>query len=98
MKTAKKENEILHLDKLDRSSYQQLHDEGKKGLLVCPVCFEKVVLFLGIGKDPFFQHMITKNPTCQDHETQRTPVAAVSNSREINGFQLPKSRSITSTS
>jgi DNA helicase II / ATP-dependent DNA helicase PcrA len=98
MKTAKKGNVILHIDQINRTSYQQLHDEGKKGLLVCPVCFEKVVLFLGIGKDPFFQHMITKNPTCQDHETQRTPVATVSNSREINGFQLPKSRSITSTS
>ena len=40
------------------------------------VCSEKVVLFLGIGKDPHFQHMITKNPTCQDQEINRTPVAA----------------------
>ncbi len=33
--------------------------------------------------------MITKNSTCQDEEINQTPVAAVSNSREINGFQLP---------
>ena len=69
MKTAKKGNEILHLDRLNRSSYQQLHDEGKKGLLECPVCSEIVVLFLGIDKDPHFEHKITKKPACQDGES-----------------------------
>ena len=98
MKTAKKGHEILHLDRLNRSSYQQLHDEGKKGLLECPVCSETVVLFLGIDKDPHFEHKITKKPACQDGDINQTPVSAISNSREINGFQLPQSRSITSTS
>ena len=72
-----------------------MHDESKKGLLECPVCSEKVVLFLGICKDPHFKHMITKNPICQDQEINRTPVAAGSNSKELNGFNLPQSRSIT---
>ncbi len=97
MKTAQKGNEIIHLDKINRTSYQQLHDESKKGLLECPVCSEKVVLFLGICKDPHFKHMITKNPICQDQEINRTPVAASSNSKELNGFNLPQSRSITHT-
>ena len=37
MKTAKKGNEILHLDQINRTSYQQLYDESKKGLLECPM-------------------------------------------------------------
>ncbi|WP_071393937.1 ATP-dependent helicase [Bacillus tuaregi] len=95
MKTAKQGNQLIYLDNTNRSSYQRIYDEGKKGLLECPVCSEKVRLFLGITKDPFFQHIYTKKPTCQDPATIEKSTADTE--QEINGFRLPTSRTITMT-
>lgn len=94
MKTAIKENQLIYLDHITRSSYQQLYDEGKKGLLQCPVCSEKVRLILGIEKDPYFQHTITKNSACEDQEAMMESAVTAETDTEINGFRLPQSRAI----
>lgn len=96
MKTAKKENQWIHLDRIERSSYQRVYEEGKKGLLTCPVCQEQVRLILGIMSEPHFEHALTKNAPCSDPETVPLTVSEEKNGqREINGFSLPQSRAIT---
>src|SRR3954471_12696453 len=95
MKTAIKGNQLIYLDQINRSSYQQLYNEGKKGLLQCPVCSEKVRLILGIEKDPHFQHILTRNPVCQDQEGMMESAVTAEVETETNGFRLPQSRTIT---
>ncbi|WP_394235364.1 UvrD-helicase domain-containing protein [Niallia oryzisoli] len=93
MKTAKKGNQTINLYDTDRSSYQRIYSEGKKGQLECPICSEKVRLFLGINEEPYFQHIHTKNPACKDAETEVQSEADIE--KEINGFRIPSSRVIT---
>lgn len=99
MKTALKENQLIHLDHINRSTYQQLYEEGKKGLLRCPVCSEKILLYLGIEKDPFFQHR-KENKSCEEMESQMEMAASIEEEQVqdivINGFRLPNSKPISS--
>ncbi|MCQ6274282.1 ATP-dependent helicase [Bacillus sp. V3B] len=97
MKIAIKENQLIYLDQITRSSYQQLYAEGKKGLLQCPVCSDKVRLILGIEKAPYFQHTTIKSPACQDPKGMMESAITIENDTEINGFRLPQSRTITTT-
>ncbi len=97
MKTAKKGNEWIQLDKIDRSSYQRLYDEGRKGILTCPVCSEPVKLILGITSEPHFQHAFTKDSLCSDPEIDYSKPFEEKITREINGFHLPQSRVITAS-
>ncbi|MBB6443571.1 ATP-dependent helicase [Bacillus benzoevorans] len=97
MKTAKKGNEWIHLDKLDRSSYQRLHDDGKKGLLTCPVCSEQVRFILGISSAPHFQHVKSRDRICSDPEIELSKPSTENIKRDINGFHLPQSRVITAS-
>ncbi len=97
MKTAIKEDQLIHLETIDRSAYQRVYEEGKKGQLSCPVCSEQVRLILGIEKAPYFQHISKKNKACQ-FEIIESEVAATiepEQEREINGFRLPKSKAIS---
>lgn len=96
MKTAKRGNEWIHLDKLDRSSYQRLHDDGKKGLLTCPVCSEQVRFILGITSAPHFQHVKSRDRFCPDSDLEELNKPFTETiTREFNGFHLPQSRVIT---
>ncbi|KAA9027589.1 ATP-dependent helicase [Niallia endozanthoxylica] len=95
MRTAKQGNQLIDLDNTNRSSYQRIYEEGKKGHLECPVCSEKVRLFLGIDKDPYFQHLHTKSPNCKDQETEVQSTTDIET--EINGFRIPANRVITMT-
>jgi len=95
MKSAKRGNEWIHLDKLDRSSYQRLHDDGKKGLLTCPVCSEQVRFILGISSAPHFQHVKSRDKFCPDPDLELTKPFTETITRELNGFHLPQSRVIT---
>ncbi|WP_338449012.1 ATP-dependent helicase [Niallia oryzisoli] len=96
MKTAKQGNQLIVLDETNRSSYQRIYEDGKKGLLECPVCSEKVRLFLGIEKDPYFQHNYTKHSNCTDPEIEEQTAADLI-VREVNGFRIPTSNVITKT-
>lgn len=97
MKTAKKGNEWIQLDKIDRSSYQRLYEEGRKGLLTCPVCSEPVKLILGIMSEPHFQHAFTRDSLCSDPEINYAKPFEEKATREISGFHLPQSRVITAS-
>ena len=61
LKTAIKGDQLIQLDTIDRSSYQRVYEDGKKGQLQCPVCSEKVRLILGIEKNPYFQRKGAQN-------------------------------------
>ncbi|WP_338473166.1 ATP-dependent helicase [Niallia sp. XMNu-256] len=95
MKTAIKGDQLIHLEMIDRSSYQRLYEEAKKGQLLCPVCSENVRLILGIEKDPYFQHHSHKTKICQFEQTQNEVAVSVVSDQELNGFRLPKSRAIS---
>lgn len=95
MKTAIKGEQLLDLDTINRSSYQQIYEDGKKGLLTCPVCSDQVKLYLSIEKAPFFQHSNTNNH-CQDIIISQMETAATSEQiKEVNGFRLPQSKTIS---
>ena len=96
MITAKKGNEWIQLDKVERSSYQRLYEDGKKGLFTCPVCSEQVKLILGIMSAPHFEHAFTKDAQCSDPVMEEAAQSlGESHIREINGFHLPQARAIT---
>ncbi|MBY0120992.1 UvrD-helicase domain-containing protein [Bacillus sp. S/N-304-OC-R1] len=96
MKTAKLNNNLIHVDRLPRETFQSIYENGKKGNLHCPDCGEKVRFYIGIEKPFHFYHMNNQNKKCKD-----VIDAPVDNSnknvdyKEQNGFKIPVSRSIT---
>ncbi|WP_141432769.1 UvrD-helicase domain-containing protein [Bacillus sp. 03113] len=94
MKTAIYHNKIIHIDLMNRDSFQKMYDEGKKGALMCPSCGEKVRFHLGIETEPYFYHLASKEHQCQDLHTNVTEPESLEYT-ERNGFRLPKTRSIT---
>lgn len=66
MKSANFFNEKIHLDTMKRDEYQKFYEEGKKGSLCCPVCREKVRMYLGIAGEPHFFHVLDQNKNCTD--------------------------------
>lgn len=94
MNSAIYQNQIISLTLLDRDQYQKLFNAGKNDELLCPVCKEKIRMYMGIQEPPHFFHAQTfKNP-CPD------PIPAVTNSKttnfvERNGFILPQGRTIS---
>lgn len=95
MKTALLEKRTITLDHLNRENFQMIHDAGKKGLLQCPVCGEKVRFYLGIEKEPHFFHL-SKHTSCNDPlHTREEPAQEEVEYVERNGFKIPVSRSIT---
>jgi DNA helicase II / ATP-dependent DNA helicase PcrA len=97
MKTAKYNQQIISLDQYDRSDYQKLYDDGKKGMLACTVCGGPVRLYLGIQEQPHFYHHISGKDDCQEESlpTPSSPSFEKTEYIERNGFKIPKSRSIT---
>ncbi|MFJ5714905.1 UvrD-helicase domain-containing protein [Neobacillus sp. NPDC093127] len=96
MKTAIYHQQNIVLDNLAREQYQKIFLAGKNGELHCPVCTQKVRLFLGIHERPYFFHTHAPEKHC--------PVPAViivpeesAGFNEQNGFKLPKGRTITET-
>jgi DNA helicase-2/ATP-dependent DNA helicase PcrA len=97
MKTALLHNEVLNLEQLNRESFQQIYQEGKKGKLLCPDCGASVRLYLGISKEPYFYHIQPNSNMCQDVEHESETVQTESKEFiERNGFQIPVSRAIAS--
>jgi DNA helicase-2/ATP-dependent DNA helicase PcrA len=98
MKTALLHNKVLNLEQLNRESFQQIYQEGKKGKLLCPDCGASVRLYLGISKEPHFYHIQPNSNMCQDVEQESEKVQTESKEFiERNGFQIPVSRAIAST-
>ena len=96
MKTAIYQNQNIVLEQLSRDQYQKIFLAGKQGQLNCPVCKENVRLFLGIQKEPHFYHLHSPDILCP--EPTVTAVKLDSHqSTEINGFHIPKGRTITTT-
>ncbi|MDR7239834.1 UvrD-helicase domain-containing protein [Neobacillus drentensis] len=96
MKTAIYQNQNIFLEQLSRDQYQKIFLAGKNGQLNCSVCKENVRLFLGIQKEPHFYHMHSPDIHCP--EPTVTVVKLDSHqSTEINGFHMPKGRTITTT-
>ncbi len=97
MKTALLHNKVLNLEQLNRESFQQIYQEGKKGKLLCPDCGGSVRLYLGISKEPHFYHIQHKSKRCKDVEQESETVETESKEFiERNGFQIPVSRAIAS--
>ncbi|WP_419888688.1 UvrD-helicase domain-containing protein [Neobacillus niacini] len=94
MKSAMHKNQKIILDKLAREEYQLLYLHGKNGELSCPVCNEKVRLFLGIQKEPYFYHIKSPEHICPEPviEDEFEPVIV-----ERNGFRIPQGRTIIET-
>ena len=98
MKTAIKGEQLIYLSTLNRSTYQQLFEESKKGQLQCPACSETVRLILGIEQDPYFQHISNKNTICQFDLSKREVAVTTESEQVVSGFRLPKAKSISTSS
>ncbi len=97
MNVAKSNTALVNLQNVSTSQLQVLFEQGKRGELTCPLCQEPVRLYLGIHETPnFYHHQSTS--TCQGpteepiHETNHLPDQK---NKELNGFALPQSRTIT---
>jgi DNA helicase II / ATP-dependent DNA helicase PcrA len=92
MKIAMYQNQRIVLDQLAREQYQLIYLQGKNDELSCPVCTEKVRLFLGIQEQPYFYHTKSPERTCPEPETviERDEPASI----ERDGFRIPKGRTI----
>lgn len=95
MKTAQFENRTIRLTEITRESFQKIYDDGKKGKLHCPVCGEKVRLYLGILHEPHFYHLSARNQACENPLPPAIEQTRPSTYVERNGFKLPTSRTIT---
>jgi DNA helicase II / ATP-dependent DNA helicase PcrA len=92
MKIAMYQNQRIVLDQLAREQYQLIYLQGKNNELSCPVCREKVRLFLGIHEQPHFYHTKSPERACPEPETdiERDEPASI----ERDGFRIPKGRTI----
>jgi DNA helicase II / ATP-dependent DNA helicase PcrA len=93
MKTAMHQNNRILLDQLAREQYQLVYLQGKNGELFCPVCNEKVRLFLGIQEQPYFYHIKSPKHSCPEPVIEEQEPIIV----ERNGFRLPQGRTIIET-
>lgn len=93
MKTAIHQNQRVTLDQLSREQYQLLYMQGKNDELSCPVCHEKVRLFLGIQESPYFYHLKSPERTCPEPIMEELEPIIV----ERNGFRIPQGRTIIET-
>jgi DNA helicase II / ATP-dependent DNA helicase PcrA len=97
MKTAKYNQQVISLEQYNRSDFQKLYDDGKKGMLTCSICGSPVRLYLGIQEKPRFYHHLSGKEDCQE-KSLAIPSRKSSENQEYierNGFKIPKSRSIT---
>lgn len=99
METAYYYDRLIHLYTETRSDWQKWHEAGKKGLLACAVCGEAVKLYLGIKAKPHFYHASNLEACVMEASPAVKETAATAEyEEETNGFRLPKSRSISTTS
>ncbi|WP_445505652.1 UvrD-helicase domain-containing protein [Niallia sp. 03091] len=89
-------NKLIHLHTINRQDLQKIHEDGKQGLLACPVCGETVMLYIGIEKTPHFFHLSTKIDCEEFSSSASEETAAGKEYEEKNGFRIPKSRTIGS--
>ncbi len=97
MKMAVYQQQNIVLDYLNRSDYQKIYLAGKNGELHCPVCSEKIRLFLGIKEDPHFYHVHAPKKDCPEPEVPTEVNIINENYIERDGFKIPKGRTITET-
>src|SRR4051812_37688063 len=97
MKTAIYQNRQIVLDQLDRDQYQKIFIAGKNGELLCPVCTEKVRLFLGIQGSPHFFHAHSPEIHCPEPIPTQGKIENEQTYIERNGFKIPQGRSIVET-
>ncbi|QVY62916.1 UvrD-helicase domain-containing protein [Cytobacillus gottheilii] len=95
MKTALFNERIIQIDQVAREELVSISNQAKQGQLTCPVCGEKVRLYLGIYKQPHFYHYSNTAKECEDQLQAASSIDESAASVEINGFTLPQSRSIT---
>ncbi|MCM3114255.1 UvrD-helicase domain-containing protein [Neobacillus sp. MER 74] len=95
MKTAIYQNQNIVLEQLSREQYQKIFLAGKNGHLSCPICNENVRLFLGIHKEPHFFHTHSPEKHCPEPEIVIDVKADIQPTTELNGFSIPKGRTIT---
>ena len=93
MKSAMNHNQRIILDQLAREQYQRIYLQGKNGELSCPVCNEKVRLFLGIQEHPHFYHIKSPKKACPEPTLEELEPVFV----ERNGFRIPQGRTIIET-
>ncbi|WP_078548009.1 ATP-dependent helicase [Litchfieldia alkalitelluris] len=104
MQKALLDGKMLDLNIYPREQFQYLYEAGIHNKLTCGCCGEKLKLYLGIHKQPYFYHLLTSDSsTCNNYmEDDVEQPERVINTKmedqtiELNGFTLPKSRSIQS--
>ncbi|KKK37001.1 ATP-dependent DNA helicase Rep [Mesobacillus campisalis] len=94
MQTAYYKEKIINLPGIRREDFQKLYEDGKKGLLSCPVCGAPVRLYLGIHNRPHFYHHLSKAAACSDLPIQDAAEEHPEHT-EWGGFRLPTARGIT---
>jgi DNA helicase II / ATP-dependent DNA helicase PcrA len=94
MKIAYYENQLIHLEQLQRDQYQKIYNAGKKGSLFCPVCKENVRIYVGIRKQPHFYHLREPEKKCIAKETPIILNVEKQTYLERNGFRIPQGRTI----
>jgi len=96
LKYAKWNERLIHLDRLDRSEFQRIYTASIHGDIHCIQCGEVVRLYLGIQQSPSFHHR--NDDVCQQQEAPPVATAVdTEDETELNGFRLPKGRTITKT-
>ena len=90
MKFAMHQNQQIVLDQVAREHYQRVYLQGKNGELTCPVCTEKVRLFLGIQENPHFYHIKSPEKSCPEPVIEDIEPVFV----ERNGFRIPQGRTL----
>ncbi|MGG1676548.1 ATP-dependent helicase [Neobacillus sp. NRS-1170] len=94
MKTVIYQEQNINLNYLKRDEYQKFFIAGKNGELRCPVCTEKMRMFLGIKESPHFFHALSPEKRC----TEPSQPKINDNFIERNGFMIPQGRTITEAS
>ncbi|WP_445486722.1 UvrD-helicase domain-containing protein [Niallia sp. 03133] len=88
-------DKLIFLDSINRQDLQKIYEDGKKGLLACPICGETLFLYVGIEHSPHFFHPSKQKDCGEIHSTASEETAVGIEYEEKNGFRMPKSRSIT---
>lgn len=103
MDKANYNNTLVQIDLLPREQFQLIFEASLSGKVTCVCCGAQVKLYLGIQQKPHFYHLgLTDKKECESYVTQLsiTPNSKMDYDSEYieqNGFRIPKSRTITTT-
>ncbi|WP_100399624.1 ATP-dependent helicase [Bacillus sp. FJAT-44742] len=96
MKVALFQEQLIHTEKVDRYHWQRVVSSASKGQVLCPVCRAPIHAKVGIHHPLSFHHPGDDSFCLSEAEKLAEHIQTKDTSpKENNGFELPKSRSIS---